>query len=178
MRKAYSVLLGIIAVALVGVAPASAQTAPKFAVINSQRIIAESPNAQSVRQTLEREMQGYNQEFNKLQEEIQKMISDYEKQRSMLSQDARTRQEEAIVQKQREAQERAMQIDDQMARRQNELLEPVMRQIQDVIDALRAEGQYAMIFDVAAGGVIAADPSLDITDQVLARLRTTANNQR
>lgn len=177
MRKAYSVVLGALAVAIVGVLPASAQTAPKVAFVNSQRIIAEAPNAQNVRQTLEREMEGYRQELNKLDEEIQKMVTDYEQKRSMLSQDARARQEEAIMQKQREAQQRAMQLEDQAARRQSELVEPVMRKIQEVIEAIRVEGQYSMIFDIAAGGLIAADPALDITDQVLARLRPTATNK-
>lgn len=82
------------------------------------------------------------------------------------------------MQKQREAQQRAMQLEDQAAKRQNELVEPVMRKIQEVIDAIRSEGKYAMIFDVAAGGLIAADPALDITDQVLARLRPTATNKK
>jgi len=178
MRKTYSVVLGALAVAFIGVLPASAQTAPKVAFINSQRIIAEAPSAQSVRQTLEREMEGYRQELNKLDEEIQKMVADYEQKRSMLSQDARAKQEEAIMQKQRQAQARAAQLEDQAARRQSELVEPVMRKIQEVIDAIRTEGQYAMIFDIAAGGVIAADPALDITDQVLARLRPTATNKK
>lgn len=178
MRKVYTVLLVLLAVSTLGIRPAAAQSAPKLAFINSQRIIAEAPGAQSARQTLEREMEGYRQELGKLEEEIQQMVTDYERKRSMLSNDARQREEEAIMQKQRDAQQRAMQLEDQAARRQNELVEPVMRRIQEVIDAIRAEGNYAMIFDVAAGGVIAADPSLDLTDQVLARLRPTAGNNR
>lgn len=178
MRKVYTLLFAALALVTVGAGSAAAQAAPKLAYINSQRIIAEAPGAQSARQTLEREMEGYRQEIGKLEEEIQKMVTDYERKRSMLSADARTKEEEAIMQKQRDAQQRAMQLEDQAARRQNELVEPVMRQIQEVIDAIREEGKYAMIFDVAAGGVIAADPGLDLTDQVLARLRPTANNRR
>ncbi len=178
MRKIYTVLLAVLALATFGTRPAAAQGAPKLAFINSQRIIAEAPGAQSARQTLEREMEGYRKELGQLEEQIQKMITDYEQKRSMLSPNERTRQEEAIVQKQRDAQQRAMQLEDQAAKRQNELVEPVMRRIQEVIDAIRDEGRYTMIFDVAAGGVIAADPSLDLTDQVLTRLRPTADNKR
>jgi outer membrane protein len=178
MRKVYTFLFAAIALATLGVRPAAAQAGPKLGFINSQRIIAEAPSAQSARQTLEREMDGYRKEISQLEEQIQKMITDYEQKRSMLSADARTKQEEAIMQKQREAQQRAMQLEDQAAKRQNELVEPVMRQIQDVIDTIRDEGKYAIIFDVAAGGVIAADPTLDLTDQVLSRLRPTANSRR
>lgn len=178
MRKVHTLLFALIAVATLGLRPAEAQNAPRIGYINSQRIIAEAPSAQSARQTLEREMESYRQELTKLDEEIQKMIEDYERKRSMLSNDARAKEEEAIMQKQREAQQRAMQLEDQAARRQSELAEPVMRSIQEVIDAIRVEGNYAMIFDMAAGSLISADPSLDLTDQVLARLRPTAGNNR
>jgi Skp family chaperone for outer membrane proteins len=43
-----------------------------------------------------------------------------------------------------------------------------------VIEDVRREGNYALIFDTAAGAIITADPGLDLTDQVLERLRTTA----
>jgi outer membrane protein len=178
MRKVYPFLLAALALATFGARPAAAQARPKLGFINSQPIIAVAPGAQSARQTLEREMDGYRKEISQLEEQIQKLVTDYERKRSMLSADARTKEEEAIMQKQRDAQQRAMQLEDQAAKRQNELVEPVMRKIQEVIDSIRDEGKYAMIFDVAAGGVIAADPSLDLTDQVLARLRPTATNKR
>lgn len=177
MRKVYTLLIAAAALATVSAVPAAAQTAPKLAFINSQRIIAEAPGAQSARQTLEREMEGFRSELNKLDEDIQKMITSYEQKRSMLSTDARAKEEEAIMQKQRDAQQRAMQLEEQANNRQNQLVEPVMRQIQEVIDSIRVEGKYAMIFDAGAGGVIAADPALDLTDQVLARLRPTANSK-
>jgi outer membrane protein len=48
-----------------------------------------------------------------------------------------------------------------------------MEQINKVIDELRAEEGYTMIFDAEnqAGVVVAADKNLDLTDKVLARLR-------
>ena len=44
--------------------------------------------------------------------------------------------------------------------------------VQAVIEGIRAEGNYAVIFDVAAmgGAMVAADRSLDITAQVIQRL--------
>jgi Skp family chaperone for outer membrane proteins len=42
-----------------------------------------------------------------------------------------------------------------------------------VLQGMRAEGNYAFILDAEAPGsaLVAADPSLDITNQVLARLK-------
>lgn len=174
MRKVYTLLLAAVAT-IVLTNSAAAQTAPKVAFINSQRIIAEAPGAQAARQTLEREMEGYRKELGQLEEQVRKMITEYEQKQAMLSADAKRQQEEAIMQKQRDFQQRAAQLEEQAARRQGELVEPVMAKIQEAIDAIRVEGKYTMIFDVAAGSIIAADPSLDITDQVLSRLKSTAN---
>ncbi len=49
-----------------------------------------------------------------------------------------------------------------------------MNRIQEVLTQIQREGGYAMIFDAAAGAIVAADTTLDITDEVLRRLRQTA----
>ena len=46
-----------------------------------------------------------------------------------------------------------------------------MDEISRVIEALRVEQSYHIIFDVAAGSIIAADPTLDITDEIVRRLQ-------
>jgi Skp family chaperone for outer membrane proteins len=47
-----------------------------------------------------------------------------------------------------------------------------MDRITVVIEALREEGQYSLILDVAAGSIISADSTLDLTPEVIRRLGT------
>jgi Skp family chaperone for outer membrane proteins len=44
-----------------------------------------------------------------------------------------------------------------------------------VIEGMRAEGNYAFIFDVSsqAGNIVAADRSLDLTEKVIEKLKAT-----
>ncbi len=175
MRKLHTLLFAAAALAA-SVTPAAAQSAPKWGYINSQRILAEAPGTQEAQQSMERDIQRYRGELQKLEEEINKMISDYEKQQSMLATQEKQQRQDAIRSKQNEFQQRAMQLDQEAQTRQQELVEPIMKRIQTVIDQMRQEGGYAFIFDVASGAVIAADPALDLTDQVLARLKATASN--
>ena len=42
---------------------------------------------------------------------------------------------------------------------------PIIKQINDMVEEVRKEGGYAMIFD-ATGSFIAADPTLDLTNRV------------
>src|SRR5205807_6493689 len=80
----------------------------------------------------------------------------------------------SIGQREVEYQNRARGLDSTMQARQAELVKPIMQRVQTVIEAIRAEDGYAVILDVGAqvSVVVAADKKLDLTDRVLARLRT------
>jgi hypothetical protein len=54
------------------------------------------------------------------------------------------------------------------------LIEPILTQMMEVIEQLRVEGSYSVIMDAAGQSIIAADPALDLTQEVLRRLQQTA----
>jgi hypothetical protein len=60
-----------------------------------------------------------------------------------------------------------------MQKRQSDLVQPIMAQVREVLDAIRGEDSYTFIFDVGTqvGVIVAADKSLDITDKVISRLK-------
>lgn len=175
MRTFHGILLAAAAL-VASVTPATAQSAPKWGYINSQRILAEAPGAREARQAFERDIQRFQAELEKLEKELQQLIADYEKQQAVLAAQERQQREATIQQKQLELQQQALQFDRQAQERQQELVRPIMQRIETVINEIRKEGGYAFIFDVASGAIIAADPALDLTDQVLARLRAMASN--
>jgi len=175
MRTFHGILFAAAAL-VAGVTPAMAQSAPKWAYIDSRRILAEAPGMREARQEFERDMQRFQAELQKLEEELGRMIADYEKQQSMLAAQERQQRQAAIQQKEIELQQQAMQYERQAQERQQELVGPIMQRIETVINEIRQQGGYALIFDRASGAIIAADPALDLTDQVLARLRAMASN--
>lgn len=169
--------LGLTLLAAAVAAPLAAQGPQKFAYVDSRRVIAEAPGAAEAQATFEQEIQAFQTELQGLEAELQTMFDDYERQQVTLSPDARRERQEAIRTKQAEYQQRAQQMEMRAAQRQTELVEPIMARIQTVLSEIqRAEG-YAFIFDSAAGAVVAADPALDLTEQVLSRLRTGSAGQ-
>jgi outer membrane protein len=171
MRTLFSFMLagaGFLAVA----APLSAQeTAGRIGYIDSRRLMQEAPGSQEARQSIDAEMQRFQQQIRAMEDSLQQMFQTYQQQTATLSPERRRTREEEIVAKQREFEERAERLEEQAARRQNELMEPIMTRVNDAIRVLREDGGYAIIFDAAAAGVVAADPALDLTVQVLERLR-------
>src|SRR3989449_1816002 len=64
--------------------------------------------------------------------------------------------------------------------RQRELIQPIQARVNAVIQGLRAEGNYALIFDADSptSNIVAADPSLDITPKVRSEEHTSEFQSR
>jgi outer membrane protein len=154
------------------------QTATRLGFINSQAIIEQAPGASEAEDQFERDMARYRAELQQMAEGIQNLITQFDQQQLTLSAEAKQNREEEIRQRQQAYQSRVEELDQQASQRRQELLEPIMNEINGVIEAIRAEGNYAMIFDVAAGAIIAADPAMDLTQQVIDRLRTSTGDGR
>ena len=76
--------------------------------------------------------------------------------------------------KERAYQGRMAQIEAEATRRQQELVQPIMERINNIIQDIRTDGSYTFIFDVSGGGLIAADESFDLTAEVQKRLAAGA----
>jgi len=165
--------LGMVAVGLVVAAvPASAQTAQqKIAYLDSRRILQEAPGAQEARTALEEQMRGFQQRLTTLQDSLQKVLQDFQQRSLTLSPDARRTEEQRIGARQRELQAQADQLELEANRKQTELMKPVMDKVEAAIEAVRKEGGYAIIFDAANGAMVSADSTLDLTTQVISRLK-------
>ena len=153
---------------LFGAGDASAQM--KFGYINSQRIMAEAPGTVAAQAEFENVMGEYRQELEQIETELGTMQDDFERQQATLTAAVRQQRQQEIQQQFMAYQQRRQELEQQAQQRQAELVQPIMAQIAEVIEEIRADGGYSMIFDAAAGSMITADPSLDLTDQVLERL--------
>ena len=149
---------------------AAAQGPMRLGYIDSQLILAQAPGATEAQDQFERDMARYRAELDQIGEELQGMIQQFEQQQLTLSPQARDAQTQTIQAKQEEYNQRAQELDGEAQRRQAELVQPIMDQVTEAIDQIRTEGGYALIFDLAAQAIVAADPDLNLTQQVIDRL--------
>jgi outer membrane protein len=163
----------IVGAASAGSLSAQAGAAPKIGFINSAAILAEAPGRAEAENRFKSEVAAYQAQLQRMSDSLQTMAATFDKEASKL--DSVTRVTRARVIQDREAayQARARSLDSTMQTRQAELIRPIMENLQKVIEAVRAEDGYAMIFDVASqtSVIVAADKSLDITPKVLARVK-------
>lgn len=158
-----------------GATPAAAATAGvKIAFVNARRVLQSAPGWAEAEQTYAKESDGYRTELNRLQASLDSAAQEFERQAVLLSPTQRQDKRNELDKKRQAAEQRAGELQQKAAQRQQELLQPIQDRVNTVIDGIRAEGNYAMIFDVSApgSGIVAADRSLDITDRVIERLKS------
>jgi Skp family chaperone for outer membrane proteins len=138
--------------------------------VNTQAILPIAPGANDAQLSFQEELTGYEDEMRSLGAEIDSLVSAYRRQEALLDQGAKEQKQQEILQKQQAARERQIELEQISEQRRQTLLAPILDQVRAVIEEIRAANQYAIVFDVAEAGVVAADPSLDITAAVLERL--------
>ncbi len=142
----------------------------KLAYIDSNVIIAQTPGSEEAQATFDREMARWQTEVQALADSLQQMMTSYEQQQIMLAPETKQERQQAILQKRMEYEQRVADLEQAAARRRQELIQPIFDKITTTLAEIRDENNYTMIFDAAAGALIAADTTLNITGIVIERL--------
>lgn len=150
------------------------QNAPTMAWVNTTQIMQQAPGYTQAESTFTDEMRGYQTEVQRMQTELDSLISEFDRTSLVLSPSAREQREEELRRLQQTNTQRAQQLQLQAQRRERELVSPIEERVSSIIEGLRAERNIGMIFDVSSPGssVVAADRALDLTATVIQRLRS------
>lgn len=165
---------------LVGIAgaqasqPAPAPAPAKIGYINSAQLLAQAPGRAEAEAQFDKEVGVYRQQIQRMDDSLRTLMAAFDRDAPKLDSATRETRRTSIGQKEVEYQQRARGLDSTMQARQAQLVKPIMERVQTVIEAIRAEDNYAVILDVGAqvSVVVAADKRLDLTDRVLARLKS------
>lgn len=167
-----------LALSLVTAATAAAQTQPapatKIGYINSALLLQQAPGRAEAEAQFDREVVIYRQQLQRMNDSLTAMMTSFDRDAPKLDSALRNTRAQAIRTREMEYQTRARGLDSTMQARQAQLVKPIMERVQGVIEAIRTEDGYAMILDVGAQAsvVVAADKRLDLTERVLARLKS------
>lgn len=172
MKRFLPFAAGLCACLALGSTPLTAQ-ALKIGYVDFAKLSQQAPGVAEAQKTLQSEGQQYQAELQRLGSQLDSLQSAFQKQQTTLTATAKQQREQEFQQRLTAAQQREQQIQQVMSQRQEQLLGPIQKQVMDMVEAVRKEGGYAMILGKQESGIIAADTTLDVTERVLSRLRTT-----
>jgi outer membrane protein len=175
-RAAAAALAFSLPAAAVPVRFAAAQAAaPRIGYVDVAQVLEQVPGRAEAQQAFEREATGIRAELQRMQDSLQTLVTGYQRVQGTLTPAQRQTRERELQGRQQEYAQRAQALQERGGRREQELATQFEGVVRQAIDDVRTAGNYAMIF--AAGqnsAMLSADRSLDVTDQVTARMRTIA----
>ena len=160
-------------------ADAQSQAAPKIAYVNPQALFQNAPGRAEAQAAFQKEADGYRAELTKMSDALTAMVSAYQKAEPKLADSVKARRQAAIQAKEDSLRSRQSELEQLANDRQNQLMAPIMETVRKVLEDIRAEDGYAMILSSEPGAsvILAADKNLDVTERVIARLKTVAANK-
>ena len=161
--------IAIVAVALFPLLMGTAQAAElKVGVVNTPKLIAESPQAAALREKLQQEFAPKGRELQAQQNEIKSLQEKFQRDQAVMSESERSSMERRLRDLARDFQFGQQKLQEDQRTRYNEEMGKLQLELVNAIQAFaKAEG-----FDlVLTEGVAFRADSMDITDQVLARLK-------
>lgn len=148
--------------------------AQKYALIDMEYILKKIPAYESANQQLEKLSQGWQAEVDKEAKAVEAMYKKYQADLVFLQGAEKTKRENEIVTKENDIQKVRNNYfgpEGELFKRREALIKPIQDNIYNAIKDIAAQQGYLMVMDRAsATSIIFASPSIDISDQVLAKL--------
>jgi outer membrane protein len=148
--------------------------AQKYAFVDSEYIRKNIPAFTAAQEQLDKLSKQWEKEVADGYAVVEKMYKSYQSESVLLSQDLKTKREEAIIVKEKEMkdlQNKYFGMEGDLFKKREELVKPIQDEILKAIKDIAVEGSYAVIFDTSSGAnILFANPKFDISDQVLEKL--------
>ncbi|HOM94363.1 MAG TPA: OmpH family outer membrane protein [Candidatus Saccharicenans sp.] len=166
LKVGCSLFLGLIFSALLA-ATATAQSAQKVAIIDSQKAFDRSAQGQKVIALLQDKENEIKASLKQRQEEINSLQDKFASQRLTLNEEALRQLKLEIDKKEAEnkkyEQDSSIEFDQFKAK----LIKKMRDEMLAIVDELVKERGYDLVFDLSSSGLIYFRPALDITEEVI-----------
>jgi outer membrane protein len=168
MKKIVLVLVFFISAVFTGIAQ-------KYAYVDSEYILGNIPAYKSAQSKLDEYSVNWQKEIEAMYTQIDKMYKDFQSEKVLLSEDMKTKRENEIVQKEKDAkdlQKKYFGKDGELYKKRQELIKPIQDDVFNAVKQIAIEGNWAIIFDTANTSVVMlyVDPKYDKSEDVLKKL--------
>jgi outer membrane protein len=142
----------------------------KIGVVDIQAAVAKTKEGQEAQKKLEELGAAKRKELDAKTAKIKAMEEDLKKQLPLMNEKTKQEKLQEYQELAAETQKLYMEAQNEVAAKQSELVEPIVKRLQDIISDIALEYSYTMILNKAAGAVVLYNtPQLDLTDEVVKR---------
>jgi len=144
----------------------------KFGHLNSGNLLASMPEAKAADEQLAALQKSLVAKGDTMVAEFRKAYDSYLKESSegILNPKQAKDREDGLHKMQENLQTYEQQIQQEILKKRQELLGPMLKKVDEAVDAVGKEGKYHMIFDESGGAILYTLPSQDVTELVKKKL--------
>lgn len=139
----------------------------RVGLIDLQRCLQESKEGQRATQLLKKKKAVLQRQLNTKQKELLGLRRELEKQAMMLTMNAQEDRRRTVERRARELEYFLKDLNEDMRRVQEKERKRIFEELGKIIEEIGSKGDYALILEKGAGGVLYWAKPIDITDQVI-----------
>ena len=148
--------------------------AQKFALVDMDYILKNIPAYERASEQLNQVSKKWQAEVDALTTEAQTLDKNYQSEAVFLSEEQKTKREDAIVAKEKEAAELKKKYfgpEGELYKKRESLMAPIQEEIYNAVKDICDQKGYSLVLDRASdAGIIFASPKIDISNEVLTKL--------
>jgi outer membrane protein len=143
----------------------------KFGNINTNDLLSSMPDIVAAKAYLDSMSKQAQSTLKSLEDEYSQKTSDYQNNSSTWTDAAKKSKATEIEQLQQRATQYQQDAKDELEKKQDERMTPIINKVKDAIKQVAKEGGYTYIFDTAGGTVLYAVDTEDVTALVKKKLK-------
>ncbi len=140
----------------------------KIGVVSVERILTEAPQVDAVNTSMLERFGPQRDGLQTLEKEITKMQENYKRNELVMTEDKLNELKKSIITKIQQLKQTEALLSKEVSTVRNQELAVLQQQIRGVIDDIAKKGKYSLVL---SEGVAYTDDKLDITDQVLEKMK-------
>ncbi len=142
----------------------------KIGYINLQEVIAKSEPGQKAMKELQQKFEGMKKDLDKQKKEIEELQAGLQKQNLVLSQDAKMDKKLEFKRRVRDYQDLLQNYQVRMKQEEQRLSTPILQQLISIIKTYGKKNNYTMLFDSTSSGLLYADDTSDLSEEIIKEL--------
>ncbi|MFQ5599518.1 MAG: OmpH family outer membrane protein [Candidatus Krumholzibacteriia bacterium] len=147
----------------------------KLGFIDAARVLQSYSGYQDAEAQYEKQKEAWNQELDTRSRELKAMEEDFKAQELMLSDTKKREKLQELQGRRRELEQYYQQVfgpSGEAARKNDELLRPILEQVNEIIREVGEQEKFTMIFDSSSMGIAYAAEGVDLTEKIIERLNS------
>lgn len=152
----------------------SAAFSQSIGYVDSDYILKNIPDYKDAQEELDKLSIEWQKQLERRYAEIDKMYKNYQAEQILLTEDMKTKREEEIIKKEKEAKEYQKQkfgVDGELFEKRKELVKPIQDKVYNAISEIANYKRLGIVFDKSSGlTMLYTNPKHNISDDVLKKL--------